>query len=74
LAVLLSIALAGGLIWAKKKKEPSHAELDGQGREMVYEVDGYVKPSEMEAKELQAVHAAPTIHEMSSEQQLRKDP
>jgi hypothetical protein len=75
LAGLLSIGLVGAWLWTRKdKKQPTRAELDGERRETVYEVDGYVKPSEMEAKEIQAERAAPPVYEMSSEQESRKDP
>jgi hypothetical protein len=70
LAALLCIALAGVLVWTRKKnKERPIAELEGEKRETIHEVDGYVKPSEMDAKETQV---GPAIHEMSSEQELQR--
>jgi hypothetical protein len=69
------LGLVGALCWLWKQKKGSQpTELDTERRETVYEVDGYAKPSELEAKESGIGRAAGPIHELSSEQLNRKDP
>jgi acid phosphatase len=73
---LAALGLAAGVVlwlWKHKRQPPPKEslppELDGGKGTAVYEADGYVKPSELEANESSIGRAPAPIHELSGEQQ-----